>query len=198
MKRFPLLLIALPSVLLRPALAQNSDLGFLLGVAPLKVQDVVRPGEISDTVNATVQIDYAVQLALNKAGAFYLELPFAVVAHVESKVADTISDSVQDILFFTPGVRWKMFVHSRVSVYAALGGGLASFGSTTSVVGTTISNNSSRTLGPALDFGGGLDFRLTRLLSLRTEVRDYVTGSRSTGISGHNHAAFDVGLGFHF
>jgi hypothetical protein len=194
----PFFLLLLPILLLTPAFAQNSDLGILVGVAPVKVENTIGPAGISNTVNATFQIDYAVQVALKKSGAFYVELPFAVVSHVENNVSSSISDSVNAILFFTPGVRWKMFVQSRVSVYAALGGGFASFGSSRSEVGRQITHTSSNSFGPALDFGGGVDFRLTRLLSLRAEIRDYLTRSQAGGIAGHNHAAFDLGIGFHF
>ena len=45
---------------------------------------------------------------------------------------NSMLSSGRDIIFFTPGVRWKLWVHSRVSFYAALGGGIASFGSSVS------------------------------------------------------------------
>ena len=50
----------------------------------------------------------------------------------------------------------------------------------------------------ALDFGGGLDFRLTRLVSLRAEARDFVTGRGLGGVEGRNHPIFSFGLGIHW
>ena len=47
-------------------------------------------------------------------------------------------------------------------------------------------------------FGGGLDFRLTRLISLRAEVRDFVS-RRGIGLTdGRNHLVFGFGMGFHW
>ena len=114
-------------------------------------------------------------------GAFYLELPLAAVFHDSNRIGPNIVSSDRNIIFFTPGVRWKLWVHSRVSFYAALGGGLASFGASVSTVGPGISNISSRTNGPAIDFGGGIDFRLTRLLSIRCEGRDNRPARTRTG-----------------
>ena len=73
-------------------------------------------------------------------GAFYLELPLAAVFHDSNRIGPNIVSSDRNIIFFTPGVRWKLWVHSRVSFYAALGGGLASFGASVSTVGPGISN----------------------------------------------------------
>ena len=86
---------------------------------------------------------------------------------------------------------------------AALEGGVisASFGTSNHshrLAGHCSRTIFSRTNGPAMDFGGGIDFRLTRLLSIRCEGRDYVTRSNAGGFSGAHHAALDVGVGFHF
>lgn len=191
-------LLALVSIAIAPAWAQNSDLGFLIGVSPLRAESTISGGTIASSVDANIQIDYAFQFKETAAGNFYIELPFAAVLHDSSRVGPDIVSSDRAILFFTPGVRWKLWVHSRVSLYAALGGGIASFGANTSTVGQTITSVSKWTTGPALDFGGGIDFRLTRLLSIRCEGRDYVTSSNAGGFSGPNHAALDVGIGFHF
>jgi hypothetical protein len=191
-------LLVLFSIAVAPAWAQNSDLGILVGVSPLRAQSSISGGTISSSVDGNVQIDYSVQFKQTEAGAFYVELPLAVVFHESNVVGPNVVSTNRDILFFTPGVRWKLWVHSRVSFYAALGGGIASFGTQTSTVGPGVSTSSRRTTGPALDFGGGVDFRVTRLLSIRCEGRDYVTRSDAGGFSGSHHAAVDVGVGFHF
>jgi opacity protein-like surface antigen len=190
--------LALLSIVIAPAWAQNSDLGFLVGVSPLKAQSSISGGTISSSTDANIQFDYSFQFRQTEVGAFYIELPLAAVFHESSRVGPNIVSSDQNIIFFTPGVRWKLWVHSRFSLYAALGGGFASFGANTSIVGSGISNVSNRTTAAAMDFGAGIDFRVTRLLSIRCEGRDYVTRSNAGGFSGSNHAALDVGVGFHF
>ena len=55
------------------------------------------------------------------------------------------------------------------------------------------------TLTGAFDFGGGLDLRLTKLLSLRGEVRDLVLSH--SGLSrpgGRNNAILAFGFALHF
>jgi hypothetical protein len=61
-----------------------------------------------------------------------------------------------------------------------------------------VDTHSGNTTTGAFGFGGGLDFRLTRLLSLRAEGRDFVTRAGLGGESGRNHPFFTVGLGLHF
>jgi hypothetical protein len=58
--------------------------------------------------------------------------------------------------------------------------------------------SSGRSVSPAFGFGGGLDFRLTRLVSLRFDIRDFVTRARLGGSNGHHHGIFGFGVAFHF
>ena len=62
-----------------------------------------------------------------------------------------------------------------------------------------VSSSIRWTVAGAIDFGGGLDFRLTRLMSLRAEARDFVvSGKHLGGQDGYNHPIFGFGVGFHF
>ena len=56
----------------------------------------------------------------------------------------------------------------------------------------------SRRNSPAFGFGGGIDLRLTRLLSLRGDARDFVTKADLGGVTGRNHGIFQAGFAFHF
>src|SRR4051794_31489251 len=162
-----LCLIALSSA----AWGQNSDVGLLFGVgAPV---NSVGGGQVSSSVSGSFALTYGAQLRETRAGQLYLELPFLSDFHVSDNVGHgTVVSAVRDALFFTPGARWRFSPASRVSFYASLGGGLASFGRTRSIVGDgIISNGSTRSNTAALAFGGGLDLRLTRLMSLRFEGR---------------------------
>jgi hypothetical protein len=79
------------------------------------------------------------------------------------------------------------------------GGGIGSFGKDeTNISGSGIYIGTNRTEHGVLDAGGGLDFRLTRLLSLRGEGRDFVTGKNLGGVTGRNHPIYEFGLAFHF
>jgi hypothetical protein len=185
------------------ACAQNSDLGLLLGISgPTGSVDLGAGTRIvSGSVGAHGQINYAAQLRETGAGRLYLELPLLFGAHTSGTVgAGTVIGSTDGMLFFTPGVRFNVAPHSRVSFYVAGGLGLAAFQESKSVVGGGLISSSVRwTVAGALDFGGGLDFRLTRLISLRAEARDFVvTGRRLGGQDGYNHPIYGFGMGFHW
>jgi len=101
---------------------------------------------------------------------------------------------------FTPGVRFKLPIQSRLSLYGVAGGGIGSFGKDETDVNRRagVFIGTSRTEHGVFDVGGGMDFRLTKLLSLRGEARDFITGRNLGGESGRNHPVYEFGLAFHF
>ena len=145
------------------------------------------------------QINYARQLKEYNAGRLYLELPLLIGARTSGTVAGYVMGSVQTGIYFTPGVRFNINLDPRISLYVAGGAGLASFNENTAYVGKgviTRTNGWSTSLAGA--FGGGLDFRLTRLISLRAEVRDFVSRPGIGLTDGRNHPVFGFGMGFHW
>jgi hypothetical protein len=180
------------------ALAQNSDLAILLG-ATGPFSSTVGHGTVADAFGAGFQLNYAAQLHESKAGQLYLELPLMIAVQFNDIVGPNVVTDIKDSIFFTPGVRWRFTPQRRVSFCAAAGVGIGSFGVSNSFVGNgTVTNSGTRTYAAAFGFGGGIDFRLTRLLSLRAEGRDFVTGTGLGGSGGRNHAFFMAGIGFHF
>jgi hypothetical protein len=179
--------------------AQNSDLALLAGITGPRGRVVGGPNLVaSGSVGASGQINYAWQ-AWQRALNLYIELPLVFTGNSSGTATTqgTVSYSSGGI-FFTPGARIKVSPQSRVSFYAALGGGIGTIGTTQVTAGATASVVSKRNTSPALDFGGGLDFRLTRLLSLRADARDFVTRSGFGLSSGRNRWMFLVGVAFHF
>jgi len=180
------------------AIAQNSDLAFLFG-ANGPTSNTVGGGAVSAQFGVGFQINYAAQVHETAEGQLYVELPLMIAAHARSTVSGSVTNDVKDSIFFTPGVRWRFTPQKRISFYAAAGAGIGSFGTSLNYVGMgTVSNTGNRDTTFAFGFGGGIDFRLTRLLSLRAEGRDFVTRSGLGGTSGDNHAFFMAGMGFHF
>jgi hypothetical protein len=181
--------------------AQNSDLGLLLGISgPTSNVDLGTGTRISGSVGAHGQINYAFQLRDTRSGRLYLELPLLLGGHASGTVSGAVTGESGGMIFFTPGVRFNIAPHSRVSFYVAGGLGPAAFQENRTSVGNGYLNASTRwTIAGALDFGGGLDFRLTRLMSLRAEARDFVvSGRRLGGGDGYNRPIFGFGVGFHW
>jgi hypothetical protein len=114
---------------------------------------------------------------------------------------DTVASIDRDVWYFTPGIRLKTPTFGRVSFYDLAGGGVGWFSKVSSIVSGA--NESvivdSRVQGsPVFDFAGGIDLRLSRLVSLRGEGRDFFSARNLGGVAGHNHPVFLVGLAFHF
>jgi opacity protein-like surface antigen len=186
------------------AAAQNSDLGLLGGISGPKGQTTIsgETATASGSVTPSFQVNYAWQV-LQRTADLYVELPLVIPVRVSGTTvagpngAASAGSSGPD-LFFTPGLRVKFSPESRVSFYAAAGVGIASFGATSTIVPPLTVVAGSRQNSFAIGFGGGIDFRLTRLLSLRVDARDFVTRAGLGGVSGRNHAILQVGIAFHF
>src|SRR5437773_2259465 len=163
------------------AFAQNSDFSVLYSAKILIGNQVLPSGrtDVGASITTSTQLGYAHQILDARAGGLYLEFPL---------LEGTNGFSNFDFAF-TPGVRFKLSTQSRVSPYVALGAGIFSAGGT---------SFSGRTTSAALDFGAGFDVRFTRLLGMRTELRNYVTRSHMAGFEGHNRQVFSIGLAFHF
>jgi Outer membrane protein beta-barrel domain len=192
-------LLWMPMLLLtgRAVRAQNSDLGFLVGISAAPTASSTN-GVASESVGVSFAINYAVQLKELHGGQLFLELPLLFdVNTVNTATATSASNVDRTEIYFTPGVRWKFTPAARVSLYLCGGGGVAAV-----VRGNNVSNLNgaySELRGGvtvAVDPGAGVDFRLTRLLSLRAEGRDLISAGTIAGA--HNHGFFLFGIGFHF
>ena len=184
------------------ASAQNSDLGLLLGISGPSSQVVTTAGtqvKVTGSVGASGQINYAMQLKDYPTGRLYLELPLLLGGRASGTVAGFVRGSVQAGIYFTPGVRYNLNVHNRISLYGMGGAGVATFDQDTAYTGKgTITATTGWSTSFAVAFGGGLDFRCTRLISLRGEVRDFVSREGLGLTDGRNHTVFGFGMGFHW
>jgi opacity protein-like surface antigen len=160
------------------AAAQNSDLALLAGVSGIRGQTThigASTGTLG-TVTPSFQINYAWQV-LRRAADLYIELPLVIAVRTSGETVSgpafngSVGNADPDI-FFTPGVRLKISPESRVSFYGAAGFGIASFGATSFILPGPTFVSRNRENSAAFGFGGGIDFRLTRRLSLRADVRD--------------------------
>lgn len=186
------------------AAAQNSDLALLAGISGPKGSVTNAGGTSTDTgsVTPSFQVNYAWQV-LQRAADLYVELPLVVPVRVTGIVVtgpgvSSSAGNTSPDLFFTPGARVKFSPESRISFYAAAGAGIASFAATPALVAPLTVVAGSRQTSFAFGIGGGVDFRLTRLLSLRVDARDFITGAGLGGVTGRNHAILQGGIAFHF
>jgi hypothetical protein len=100
--------------------------------------------------------------------------------------------------YFTPGIRLKIPLKTRVSFYGALGGGISQFNEKDALIHAQLTAaQDPSSAHPAADFGGGIDLRLNQFVSLRLDGRDYITPAGLGGTTGRNHPLFMAGIAFH-
>jgi len=182
--------------------SQNTEMSGMVG--GVNSSDSVVQGTnyvISGSTGFAWQLDFAYQLISTKAGNLWLETPFTYSWQATGSITGaTITGFSRDVTYITPGVRLKSPTFGRVSFYGALGGGYAGFWKIDGVVSGptgTVAANTSFHPRAVFDFAGGIDLRLSRLLSLRAEGRDFVSEANLGGVTGHNHPVFLIGIVFH-
>jgi opacity protein-like surface antigen len=203
-------ILALLVLIAGVAWAQNSDLAVLAGISAPRGETVVGGGTVkaSGSVTPSFQLNYAWQV-LQRRADLYIELPLVIPVRTSGETtvigakfanpgAVLVTGNSGPDIFFTPGVRLKISPESRVSFYGAAGFGIASFSGPSTIVVPSTVVVSKRQNSAAFGFGGGIDFRLTRLLSIRGDARDFVTKEGLGGVTGRNHGIFQAGIAFHF
>ena len=81
----------------------------------------------------------------------------------------------------TPGLRFKFHSGSRLSPWAAIGGGYALYQESAKLSNGQNVTNKFLNRG-AFNYRGGLDYRLYRFIGLRGEVRDFVSGNPNLNV----------------
>jgi hypothetical protein len=137
-----------------------------------------------------LQANYGYRFFGGRTVALYGEVHF--LANPLREVRSQNQALTRDVatIFLTPGLRVKLLPRRQIAPYFALGGGWAVYEqSTTSLDGRP--NTAPRSVNRgAVDYGGGVDFRLWRFVGLRAEIRDFYAGSpayNTTAIRGRQH-----------
>lgn len=187
--------MALTAWLAAPLAAQNSDLGFLFGASPQKTE--IRQNSINTSAQGSLQINYAWQLREGPAGRLYVEMPIVFVGGSSSQIGPGITGRSGASAFYIPGLRYQHNLTPRVAVYGAAGVGVQVRHTQLGLVSgrTVVSSNETRA-SLAGDVGAGLDFRLSRVWSLRGEIRDFVGSKQFLGQ--RNSVNIQFGFALHF
>ena len=127
----------------------------------------------------------------------YVELPLVVATKSGFTEPTTLVRNGYRSLFFTPGLKLKFLGSMPISPYVLAGAGVAHFSTDkTPVAGSSSSNKS------VFDVGGGVDVKVAPYISLRGELRDFISGTPSLAAirdSGHQHSVVaQAGIVFRF
>jgi hypothetical protein len=163
-----LLLIVVMAVCAGTGLAQEHELAVAVG-GQFTIKD---PFEFDPGV--AIQGNYANRLADAPLAAVYLEFPVVFAFDVNRSLPSAVEEREYSSLFVTPSLKLKLAPELPVSPFFSAGVGFARF------MGSDATGGGSET-GAALQFGGGLDFKVAPFVSLRGEVRDFYTGAPEFG-----------------
>jgi hypothetical protein len=196
--------------------AQNTDISFMLGTVNAPVQTTaatilsgttgptpITIPTVTGSFGFATQVNFGYQVAAFSKGSLYVETPFTFVWSGSGTVSGvqgnpSVTSIDHSAWYVLPGVRWKIPTGTRLSFYAALGGGVAFIHQEDVFLANQQVMATNNTLvKPVVDFGGGIDVRISRWLSLRMDARDYVHSPGFDATSGHNHLQLMLGFAFH-
>lgn len=142
------------------------------------------------------QVNYGRRFLDTNKVAVYGEINF--IASPLRDISSSATTATHDFasLYVTPGIRVKFRPAAMISPFAVVGGGYADYQQSKTLL-DGLSNPVSRQLARGVfDFGGGVDVRVWRFVSLRGEARDFFTGAPNYNvgtISGGQHNVVATG-----
>ena len=171
-----------------PLLAQKHEIGLTLGgFVPGSRSSV--PSGLDLSGGPGFQANYGYRLLDRSKFALFAETHF--LANPLRDITSLNRSATRDVatLYVTPGVRLKFAPRSKLSPYLVAGGGYALYEQSFQQIDGRPNTASRFTHRGAFDFGGGLDVKVWRFVSLRSEIRDFYSGSPSfnTPTSGGQH-----------
>jgi len=178
---------------------QNKDISFLFGATAT--------GNHAIAAGAATVYGYTAPCASFRYGYQLTRVSFTSVwldAGIGTFVTDAWGEgslpgsTLNDIQAYTAGARFMVPVNSRVSLYGALGAGGGDFRHAYVSAGAEPHLASYSTWHGVFEFGGGMDYRIRQRISIRTEVRDFVSGRGLSGSAGRHHILPFAGVSFHF
>ena len=151
---------------------QKNELAFSIGSVTASERQPLKLG--ADTA---LQINYGRRLFEFNNVALYGEVHFLASPNREVTAGPQIATRDVASLYLTPGLRLKFLPKAKLSPFVAIGGGLALYEQSTKLRNNQANPVSRELTRGAFNFGGGADLRIWRSLSLRSEFRDFITGS---------------------
>jgi opacity protein-like surface antigen len=201
-KRFWFPALLLLTFTFAPAVfAQEHELAFVVGrLKPSDRSLSLNPIPAAETAfsgAATYQINYANRVVNGEVMSLHFEVPVTVAPRTGVKSDNFFLPRTYSTVMFTPGLKLKVFPGGGISPYAVSGIGFGRFGlSDTNIDGSPVVGDRSNT-SFVFNFGGGVDLNVLGPLSVRGEVRDFMTGTPSFStpfLSDRQHNLY-VGVG---
>lgn len=178
MKRSTIVLgmLAVLFLIAESAQAQRFELG--LSVGALKSGDHDLPaGTIKADTGFAYEVNFAARLYNVHLAALYVEVPFAGTSKTGLTSSNPLSPSDYSSFFLTPGLKLKLLPIAPISPYGFVGAGLGRFHSGSSLANGQPNTGDQSATRFAVDFGGGVDWKVFPFISVRGELRDFYSGT---------------------
>jgi|SRR5436853_1110453 len=179
------------------AFAQKNEIGVLIGgLSPLD-RDGRAPSISSIAIGTGLayQVNFAHRIVNAHLAALYIEVPIVGAPNTDVNSSNVFSPRSYSSLFITPGLKLKALPVAGISPYLAAGVGFARFsGSGSRQDGQPNTSSGGSTTG-VFNFGGGLDMKVAPFISVRGEIRDYISGNPefNLSVSGKQHSVMFAG-----
>lgn len=199
-KRLCLLMLLVALFACAPAVfAQEHELALLVGrlKASDRSLDSLEPVKAAFGGAVTYQINYANRMVNGEIASLHWELAITGAPRTGVKSSNILLPRTYSTLFLTPGLKLKVFPGGGFSPYLVGGAGLGRYKQSDANIngGPNTTDRSNFTW--LFNFGGGVDLNVLGPISVRGEVRDFVTGtpSFSTPILNDRQHNLFVGVG---
>jgi opacity protein-like surface antigen len=149
------------------------------------------------------EVSYGWRFRENDVYSLTAELPVLFNPHEKLDFVQNVTPQSYHSYFLTPSLRANLLPRTYLSPWGSIGLGLGHFSSSSQLEFEGGPNpGKTGSTGVVLQFGAGLDVRITHRLALRTEVRDYWSGvpqvNVDTGRSRQNNLFVGSGIIWHF
>src|SRR5258707_2470727 len=148
---------------------QNQELTFSLGGIPGQTRSFQgSAGAAQISANSSFGINYGHRFLDAKIAALYGELEFVAIPNRALTAASATVPQNYASLYLTPGVRLKFLPGSRLSPWAAIGGGYGLYQQSAQLSNGQNTTNKFLNRG-VFEYGGGLDYRPVSFIGFRRE-----------------------------
>jgi hypothetical protein len=174
---YGVLLLSAALLIASPVWSQTQEITFSLGGIPGQSRGLQGSGDRAQiAADRSLGINYGYRIVSTGFAALYGEIQFVALPNRPVAAANSVVSRSYASLYLTPGLRLKFFPASRLSPWAAIGGGYALYEQ--SELLSNGQNSADKFLNRGVfEYGGGLDYRLFHFLGLRGEVRDFLSGN---------------------
>jgi hypothetical protein len=164
--------------------AQQNEVGLLLGANDTQGRDFAPPsiGSFRPGTGLTFEVTYARRFTDAKLASMHFEVVFAATPNTDINSSNVALPRSYSSIFLTPGLKFKLLPGFFISPYVAAGAGYARFTvSDTTISGGTTTTTLTGSNKGVYNYGVGAELKFFPGLSLRGEIRNFISGSPNLG-----------------